>query len=199
MQQADVWAVTPASDDDLFRADASIGGAGALTLLTRTVGPNGSGYKIVITSAGDDRGITFTVVGYKVGDMIGQATTEVLTGANASTVTSTNYYASIVSITASGASAGNVKIGTTGSLALPRCRVKGLHYVVGTSAGSIKVNSNSPTGTLLLQLDTPAVASSALAISVTVPMDGILTARSSSSDFAVVTLTNVTYVTLFCG
>ena len=122
--QYDVWAVTPATDDAYFRANASIAGSGALSLLANTVGPNGYGYKLIITSAGDDSGITFTVTGIKVGDLTNSVATEVITGANAGTVSSSNYYARVDSIVASGASAGNVKIGTTGSLALPRTRIK---------------------------------------------------------------------------
>ena len=72
--QYDVWAVTPATDDAYYRANASIAGAGALTLLQSIVGPNGYGYKLVITSAGNDTGITFTVTGIVVGDLkIGRA------------------------------------------------------------------------------------------------------------------------------
>jgi hypothetical protein len=197
--QGDIWAITPAVSATLLRAAASVAGAGALTLLTNEVALNGCGYKIVITSAGVDTGITFTVVGQKVGALNGATTTEVLTGASASTVTSTNFYARVDSITASGASAGNVSVGTVGSLALPRCRIKGAHYVAGATAGSIKVTSNTTTGTLVLQIDTPAVASSAFAVSVSIPQDGVLTTRSSSSNFAIVTLAVITAVTLFCG
>ncbi len=196
---ADIWAITPSVSATLLRAAAAVAGAGALTLITNDVANNGCGYKIVITSAGDDRGITFTVVGNKVGDLLGAPVTEVLTGSNGGTVTSTNFYTSISSITASGASAGNVSVGTIGSLALPRCRIKGMHYVAGATAGSVKVNRNATTGTLLLQVDTPPVTAAAFAVSVTIPEDGILTTRSTAADFAIVTLAVVTAVTLFCG
>ena len=196
---ADIWAVTPSVSATLLRAAASVAGAGALTLITSDVANNGCGYKIVITSAGDDSGITFTVVGVKVGSISGAAVTEVLTGSNGGTVTSTNFYTSITSITASGASAGNVSVGTVGSLALPRCRIKGLHYVAGATAGSVKVNLNATTGTLLLQVDTPPVTAAAFATSVYIPQEGILTTRSTRADFAIVTLAVITAVTLFCG
>ena len=156
--QYDVWAVTPATDDAYFRANASIAASGALSLLANSVGPNGYGYKLVITSAGDDSGITFTITGIKVGDLTNTVVSEVVTGANASTATSTNYYARVDSITASGASAGNVKIGTTGSLALPRTRIKGLYYVGTASAGTIKFNTNDQASALRLQVNTPASA-----------------------------------------
>lgn len=195
--QYDVWAVTPAPDDDILRADASIAGAGALTLLTTSVSPYGTGYKLAVTSAGNDSGITFTIVGIKVGDLTGANTTEVVTGANVGVATSTNYYTSVSSITASGASAGNVKIGSSGSLALPRTRIKGVYFVATASAGSIKFNLNSPTGALLLQVDTPA--GTAFSDNVMIPGEGILTARSNRTDFAVVTLTEISNATVFCG
>ncbi len=199
MSQADVWAITPSVSATLLRAAAAVADAGALTLITNDVANNGCGYKIVITSAGDDTGITFTVVGNKVGDLLGAPVTEVLTGSNVGTVTSTNFYTGISSITASGASDGNVSVGTVGSLALPRCRIKGLHYIAGATAGSLKVNRNATTGTLILQVDTPPVTAAAFANSVYIPQEGILTTRSATSDFAIVTLAVITAVTLFCG
>lgn len=195
--QYDVWAVTPATDDAYYRANASIAGAGALSLLTNTPGPNGYGYKLIFTSAGDDSGITFTITGIKVGDLTNTVVTEVVTGANTSTATSTNYYSRVDSISASGASAGNVKIGTTGSLALPRTRIKGLYWVGTSSAGSVKVNINGLTSQLILQINTPASATAYN--SLYMAAEGILTTRSGQSDYAVVTLTNVAYATLICG
>ena len=151
----------------------------------------------LFTSSGDDSGITFTVVGNKVGDLTGVSTTEVVTGANATTAATTNFYTNIISITASGASAGTVKIGTTGSLALPRCRIKGLYYVASGTAGTVKINANTTTGYLLLQINTPALATAVN--SLYMAAEGILVARNSNTDFAIVTLTNVTALTLICG
>lgn len=195
--QYDVWAVTPATDDAYYRANASIAGAGALSLLANTVGPNGYGYKLVITSAGNDTGITFTITGIKVGDLTNTVVSEVVTGANASTAISSNYYARVDSITASGASAGNVKIGTTGSLALPRTRIKGLYFVGTATAGTIKFNVNGLSSQLILQLNTPA--SAIQTSSLYMAAEGILTTRSTAQDYCVVTLTDVTFVTIICG
>ncbi len=195
--QYDVWAVTPATDDAYYRANASIAGAGVVPLLESTVGPNGYGYKVIITSAGDDSGITFTITGIKVGDLTNTVVSETLTGPNATTVTSNNFYARVDSITASGASAGNVKIGTTGSLALPRTRIKGLYYVGTGSAGSVKFNTNGLTRNLKLQVNTPASATSVN--SLYMAAEGIITTLSGKDDFCVVTLTNVTYCTIICG
>ena len=195
--QYDVWAVTPATDDASYRANASIAGAGALSLLANTVGPNGYGYKLIITSAGDDSGITFTITGIRVGDLTNTVVSEVVTGANATTATSSNYYARVDSITASGASAGNVKIGTTGSLALPRTRVKGLYFVGTATAGTIKFNVNGLSSQLILQINTPASATQTS--SLYMAAEGILTTRSSPQDYCVVTLTNVTFTTIICG
>lgn len=195
--QYDVWAVTPATDDAYYRANASIAGAGAVSLLANTVGPNGYGYKVVITSAGNDTGITFTLTGIKVGDLTNTVVSETLTGANASTVTSNNFYARLDSVTASGASAGNVKIGTTGSLALPRTRIKGLYFVGTATAGTIKFNVNGLASQLVLQINTPASATQTS--SLYMAAEGILTTRSTAQDYCVVTLTDVTYTTIICG
>jgi len=198
MSSSDIWAITPSTSATLLRAAASVSGAGALALLTNDVSPYGTGYKIGITSADDDTGITFTIVGIKVGDLTGAYTTEVVTGVDTDVATSANFYTYVESITASGASAGNVSVGTVGSLALPRTRIKSLYYVGAATAGSIKFNVNSTSGALLLQIDTPSTAAS-FADSVTIPELGILTTRSTTTDFAIMTLTNVTNATVFCG
>lgn len=195
--QADIWSITPETSATYYRAAASIGAAGALTLLQSDAAINGAGYKVLFTSAGDDTGITFTISGVKVGDLTNAVTTEVVTGADTSTATSTNFYSHINSITASGASAGNVSIGTTGSLALPRTRIKSLYYVATATAGSIKITSNTTSGRTLVQVNTPADVTAAH--SVYIPDEGIPTGRSTANDFAIVTLTNVTYTTIFCG
>lgn len=196
--QGDIWAITPSTSATLLRAAASIAGAGEIELLTTDVSPNGTGYKLLFTSAGDDSGITFTIRGVKVGDLTGAITVEVVTGADTSTATSTNFYTYVQSITASGASAGNVSIGTTGSIAFPRTRIKSLYYVGTANAGSIKFNLNGAAGTTLLQLDTPA-GSGAFADSLFIPAEGLLTTRSGKTDFAVLTLSEITKVTVFCG
>jgi hypothetical protein len=182
----------------LLRAAATISGAGDITLLTNDVSPYGTGYKLLFTSVGNDAGITFTITGVKVGDLSGASVTEEVTGANAGTASSTNFYTSVSNISVDGASAGNVSIGTTGSLAFGRTRLKSLYYVGAGSAGSIKFNLNSSSGTLLLQIDTP-VSSTSFSDSVTIPELGILTQRSNSTDFAVMTLDQVSNVTVFCG
>jgi hypothetical protein len=65
--------------------------------------------QLAIASDGVDNGITFTVVGT---DADGYALTEVVTGPNATTVESTNYFKTVSSITLSGAAVGTVTVGT---------------------------------------------------------------------------------------
>ena len=199
MSQGDIFAITPTTSATLLKAAGAIAGAGDITLLTNDVSPFGTGYKILITWAGSDAGRTFTITGIKVGDLTGAATTETVSGSNAGTTSSTNFYTRIESISIDAASAGNVSLGTTGSLAFGRTRIKSLYYVGTASAGSIKFNLNSTSGTLLLQIDTPTSAAS-FSDSVTIPDQGILTQRSNSkSDFTIMTLTNITNATVFCG
>lgn len=197
MSNGDIWAITPSTSATYYRAAASITGAGAVTLLTQDAGPNGVGYKVSFTSADDDTGITFTIVGIKVGDLTAKYTTEVVAGVDTDTAVSTNFYAHVESITASGASTGTVSIGTSGSLALPRTRLKGFYYLASGTAGSIKLNLNSTSGAELLNLSTPASTTGTQ--DMFLPGMGMLTARSNNTDFSVLTVTNVTDVTLFCG
>lgn len=195
--QTDNYAITYGVNDAKLRAAADILGVGALDLLTTEVGPYGSGYKLAFTSAGLDAGITFTVVGYEVGNTSGNTRTEVVTGADIGVATTTRYYSRIVSITASGASADTVAVGTTGSIALPRLRIKGVYYVGAASAGSIVVTAGDGSGKEVLNVPTPAAAT--VAESITVPGNGIVSTASISDEYALVTLTEVANVVFFCG
>lgn len=98
---------------NIFTATA-VAGAGALTLDGSTVVDGvavlDKARRVLITSAGDDSGITFTLTGTNwAGDVI----TEVVTGANTSTAQSVLDYKTVTSVVASGASANTVSIGTS--------------------------------------------------------------------------------------
>ena len=192
------WAVSPTTSAGYYRASAASTGTAAYTLLQSNAGPNNIGYKITIVSTADDSGKTFTIVGHKMGTLPGIATTEVVTGPNTTTVNSTNYYDIVTSITPSATTTGSIGIGVLGtSVALPRTRVKGVYYVGTATAGTIKINLNTSTGALLLQVDTPASASVANFVRL---HDGIIIGGSNAlSDVGIVTLTNVTYSTIILG
>lgn len=193
--QYDVWSVTPGEDDDFYRTAGPIAVAGVITLAATTPGINGYGYKVAIDSNGNDAGLNFTIVGHKVGELNKGLTTEVVAGPNGGPVTSTNYYAQVVSISVSGTSANNVKIGYSGSLALPRVRIKGLYYLASNAQGSISISSpNSPIP--LLFMATPA--DDTKISSLYMAAEGILVGRTVD-DYAVVTITDVASVTLICG
>lgn len=202
MNAGDVWAVNPAGSADAayFRAVATHG-AGALTLLQSNFvaagALNGSGYRITLTSVGDLSGVNYTIVGTKVGSQ--DTTTEVIAGGSTATVTTTTYWSTVTSITASGTSGVNtLSIGYAVNLALPRTRIRAWSYVGAGSAGSLKVTMNSTTGTTILNLDTPASATFAGGLNF--PANGILVGRSAAAtDFGIVVMTQITKATLFCG
>ena len=190
--QYDVWSVKIRSSANFYVASVTPSGAGALTLLKTQPGINGYGYKVSITGGSDESGKTFTIVGRSVA---GASVTEVVTGPNATTVYSTNYFAQITSITVSAATTGAITVGYGGALALPATRIKGLYYLAGVSAGTVIVTRNSDSQ-ILLEIDTPASATQVN--SLYMAAEGIRTAYSND-DFATVTPTNVTAVTLICG
>lgn len=111
------------SDDDYFRANAAVGGAGALTLLKNALDVPRN---VIITSAGNDSGITFDVVGT---DVYGAAVKETITGANAGVAAGKKAFKSVTSVTASGAAAGNVKVGFGDVLGLPVYLPAGAHVL----------------------------------------------------------------------
>ena len=156
-----------ALDADGISTAATISGAAALTL-TGTLASGGSytsgdniGQPITILSAADDSGITFTIVGT---DAVGDALTEVVTGASGApgTATSSGYFNTVTSITTSASSAGNVSAGVTatgtGTVFAGRTRIRGLQGLSGASAGNLLFKNTSVTGTTLLTVPTQAAA-----------------------------------------
>ena len=196
MAQYDIWAVNPTSDDDYFRSSATIAASGNIALLANDVGQYGTGYKVSITSNGADANKTFTVTGVKVGATgYDGIVTETVTGPSATVVYSTNYYTRINSISISAASTGGIKIGYGGDLAFPRTRIKQVIYVASSVAGSITFTAK-PNNTTLLKIFTPADSTANDSM---IPPEGILTTKSGNQDFAVLTLDQVSKVTVLCG
>tara|TARA_B110000285_G_scaffold7225_1_gene7458 strand:- start:11 stop:622 length:612 start_codon:yes stop_codon:yes gene_type:complete len=199
---SDIYAITPTFSATLFRAAAAIAGAGAITLITNQPLDNGAGYQPIFTCAGDATAATFTIVGFVVGDLTGNTTTETVAGLNTAIATSVNYYSQITSISSDAAVATNVSIGTliTDGVALPRGRLRGFYYVATAGAGAITLTANGTAATdrILLSIATPAVVESQ---QMSLPGDGILMGGSSAtSSYAVlINTTAVTSITAFVG
>lgn len=190
--QYDVWSVKIRSDADFYVTSVTPSGAGALSMVKNQPGINGYGYKVSITGGSNESGKTFTIVGKTVA---GVTVTETVTGPNATTVYSTNYFAFVSSVSVSAATAGAITVGYGGALALPPTRIKGLYYLASGAAGTVVVTRNSDSQ-ILLEIDTPA--SDTQVNSLYMAAEGIRTAYSNN-DFAIVTPTDVTAVTLICG
>ena len=159
------------TDPNGISTTASISGAAALTIngaLTSggsyTSGDN-IGQIITITSAGDDTGITFTVVGTNA---VGDDLTEVVTGADTAAASSSGYFNTVASITTSASTDAAVIAGVMGSSAAGamgtgtvfagRTRIRGLQGLSGASAGNLLFKNTSVTGTTLLTVPTQAAA-----------------------------------------
>ena len=196
MAQYDIWAVNPTSDDDYFRTSATIAASGSIALLANDVGQYGTGYKVSITSDGADADKTFTITGVKVGATgYDGVVTETVTGPSATVAYSANYYTRVNSISISAASTGGIKIGYGGDLAFPRTRIKQVIYVASSVAGSITFTAK-PNNTTLLKIFTPADGTANDSM---IPPEGILTTKSGNNDFAIMTLDQVSKVTVLCG
>lgn len=98
-----------------IRTASTISAAGTVTLNGSLVSSGTATLdqprRVLFTSAGNDSGITFTVTGTDWNNM---PVSEVLTGANATTTYTVYDFKTVTSVVASGASAGNVSIGTNG-------------------------------------------------------------------------------------
>jgi hypothetical protein len=193
--QYDVWAVTPATaaDDNFYVESVTPSEAGALTLANTTPSVNGCGYKVVLTTAGDESGVNFTIVGIGVN---GLPITETFAGpSSATTVTTTNYFASVSSISVSGATGGAIILGYSLDFALPRTRIKGFYFTGAANAGSVVV-TRVRGSKVLLNLATPA--GTGTSGSFYMAAEGILVG-AALNDFATVTRTSVASTTFICG
>ena len=114
---------------------------------------------MIITSAGNDSGDTFTVTGT---DETATAQTEDITGANAGVATGSKYFATVTQIAASGASAGNVEAGSGTAISAPifrgSLRLRNFYVVNTGTAGTISFNEGSATGTNIMKFNTVASA-----------------------------------------
>ena len=181
-QYSDVSPVTITADTVALDADgisvaASVSNNAAL-VIGGALADSGSvtlshGRLITILSAGDDSGISFTVVGT---DVNGDSQTETVTGANAGTATSSKYFKTIASITAVGNPAGNVSAGINASAAdaifTMRSRLKGMFLTSTATAGEINFLTSSPTGTSIMKLN--SVSDADATRDVTIPNEGVV-------------------------
>lgn len=121
-----------AGNATVIAAAQAVAGAGNLTLASATVTLD-SARQVLITSAGNDSGITFTVYGTNEG---GNAIQETVTGANASTVATGQSFLTVTRVAASAAAAGNVSVGTNtvGASAWDVLNVHSPNFEVGFSA-----------------------------------------------------------------
>jgi len=171
-----------AADDNGYSVSAAVANNAALVLGGALADggavTNSSGRITEITSGGDDSGISFTVVGT---DVNGASMTESITGADTGAATGSQYFKTIVSITAVGDPAGTVIAGITASAAdvvfSGRTRVRGLHIINDAAAGTVDiVNTDDASaigsGTSTFKVGT--VASATVVSDVSIPEDGVL-------------------------
>lgn len=182
MARSDVVSVTTTADTVALDADgistaAAVGNNAALTI-GGALASGGSvtlshGRIVTILSAGDDSGISFTVVGT---DVNSDAQTESITGANAGTATGSSYFLTITSITAVGDPAGNVSAGVNASasdvITRERSRLKGSFLTSTGTAGNLDFLTTSPSGTSLFKIR--SVASATATRDITIPDEGVL-------------------------
>lgn len=110
--------VLAAADDDGISVSQAVAVAGNLTITgalatggVATITSVGAARQVIITSGGNDTGVTFTIYGLDAGY---SPQTDAVTGANAGIATSAKYFRTVTRIAASAAVATVVKAGTNG-------------------------------------------------------------------------------------
>jgi hypothetical protein len=75
--------------------------------------------RVIVTSAGNDSGITFTITGTSRTQQGSIAQSETITGGNAAAASTTQDFATVTGTTASGSTASTVTVGTSGTASGP--------------------------------------------------------------------------------
>lgn len=138
--------------------------------------------RIYITSAGNDSGITFAIVGLSQN---GTAISETLTGANMGVAVSVNLYWSIISITASGSTASTITIGNFRQATLDKPRrvlittgsaisftIYGTDWA-GAPISETVTNSGASVASVLDYATVTAISNSAAGTTITVGTNGV--------------------------
>ena len=108
----------PAAAPASIAAAQTLSGAGAFNLNGPYVNlgsgvavmPNAAAVKVTLAAAGNNSGVQFTITGT---NQNGSLTSETIPGPNANTVSTTNYFLTVISVTASGATVGDVSVGSS--------------------------------------------------------------------------------------
>ena len=190
--------IAPAvSDDNGISVNATLAGAGNLTI-GGALADGGSvtlvnARNVIITSAADDSGDTFTVTGTSE---TGAAQTEAITGADTGVATGSKYFTTITQIACSGATTGNVKAGTGTAVAAPifrgSLRLRNFYFVNTATAGTISFNEGSATGSNRMKFNTIAGANTNA-----YPDIGDEGLRFSGGGYVVYTQTHMSSLTVF--
>lgn len=108
--------ITPQADSEGLATTQTLTGAGFVTLNGNLIVNNvwtaiDAAQKIVIDSAGNDLGVIFTITGT---DSRGVNIIEAIAGGNGTSVVTENYFKTVSSIAASGATASTITVGLNG-------------------------------------------------------------------------------------
>ena len=109
-----VGSLASASANNICTSQSVAAGAAATingTLASGGVATTDKPRRVIITSAGNDSGITFTLSGT---NWSGNPISETITGANAGAASSVLDYATVTSLVANGATASTITVGTNG-------------------------------------------------------------------------------------
>ena len=133
---------TGAGADDLLVADTAISGINGAVTLDGVKAGTVLNSKITITSNVDDSADTVTIVGT---DVDGNDISEAITGPNAATVTSTNTFATIKSVTLGSATDANAastfEIGTVNTIAAADIKINGFNALAADFATDLSVTT----------------------------------------------------------
>ena len=133
---------TGAGADDLLVADATATAINGAVTLDGVKADTVLNAKIAITSNVDDSADTVTIVGT---DVNGNDVTEAITGPNATTVTSTNTFATIKSVTLGSATDANAastfEIGTVNTIAAADIKINGFNALAADFATDLSVTT----------------------------------------------------------
>lgn len=152
-----------AADADGIAQNQTLGAAGTLTLngalVSGGIAVMDAPRRVIISSAGNDSGLSFVVAGTARVEQGSIVQSETLTGANIGDAASTLDFATVTSITGSGATAAGVTAGTNGTgsgpwvvwdMSLPAYKIGVYGFITsGSPTWQVDVTPDDPFGTWL--------------------------------------------------
>ena len=188
---------TTAADADGLITSTTPGAGGAITLNGAQVSGGVASFGdntarlITVTCASDINARVFTITGT---DANGDALTDNITGVNANTVSSSEYFLTVTEVSVDAGTGAAITVGMAanalGVIFAGRTRIRGLQLSSGAGTANVSFRNTSATGTELLKFRTVGAANGDQTFNI--PSDGVVFSAGAYCAFTVGDFNSIT-------